>query len=487
MTQDFSFTSRSPNNQGYTNQFFEPNWSSFMNIYNIGGRDGARTKTFSWTITFNTYGRQRFYANVDDFGAIYINGNYEMSMGGFGTQSLVSTSNYYGPGTYTLSATSINSGGGPWGIAIDWVDAVPPPPVPGCTDPRASNYNPNADVDNGTCSYPTPSISFSINPTNYIAPNSATLTWSVSGATSQSIDQGIGSVNSSGSLVVSPNNSRSYKLDASYYGITSATRTVDLTVYQPVNVSISSVPASIITGGIAQLTWVTSGDASSASIDQGVGAVLLSSSRNVSPSVTTTYTLSASGLGGSDTDSATVNVYQIPTLSASAPTVIDYDGTFSTTVTTEYANNGVSASYIFNYLDGSTDTAVVNGSLNGDSTTPGISVTQDLSTIVPWTDFGPGSIIVTFTATGDGGIVNQSNTINVNIDQLPDNITIPENLDELPEDQVEAPDVETVLSDPIVVTGIDIPVTIKSNFPIQVRFDDDDPDIESNWNDVQQI
>jgi hypothetical protein len=359
-------------------------------------------------------------------------------------------------------------------------------PVYGCTDPRASNYNPNADINNGTCSYPTPSISFSINPTNYIAPNSATLTWSVSGATSQSIDQGIGSVNSSGSLVVSPNNSRSYKLDASYYGITSATRTVDLTVYQPVNVSISSVPASIITGGIAQLTWVTSGDASSASIDQGVGAVLLSSSRNVSPSVTTTYTLSASGLGGSDTDSATVTVYQRPTLSASAPTVIDYDGTFSTTVTTEYANNGVSASYIFNYLDGSTDTAVVNGSLNGDSTTPGISVTQDLSTIVPWTDFGPGSIIVTFTATGDGGIVNQSNTINVNIDQLPDNITIPENLDELPEDQVEAPDVETVLSDPIVITGIDIPVTIKSNFPIQVRFDDD-PDIESNWKNVQQI
>ena len=60
-------------------------------------------------------------------------------------------------------------------------------------------------------------------------------------------------------------------------------------------------------------------------------------------------------------------------------------------------------------------------------------------------------------------------------------------LDELPEDQVEAPDVETVLSDPIVVTGIDIPVTIKSNFPIQVRFDDDDPDLESNWKDVQQI
>ena len=28
--------------------------------------------------------------------------------------------------------------------------------IPGCTDPAATNYNPSANVDNGTCLYPPP-------------------------------------------------------------------------------------------------------------------------------------------------------------------------------------------------------------------------------------------------------------------------------------------------------------------------------------------
>ena len=80
-----------------------------------------------------------------------------------------------------------------------------------------------------------------------------------------------------------------------------------------------------------------------------------------------------------------------------------------------------------------------------------------------------------------------NSNIGVNIDELPDNITVPDNLDELPEDQVEAPDESLVVSDPIVITDIDLAAEIKSNFPIQVRFDDDDPDIENNWYDVRQI
>ena len=68
MTQDSSFTSRSPNNQGFNGSFYEPNWSSFMNNYNIGGRDAGGSgngtnRTFSWTITFSNYGRQRFVFN----------------------------------------------------------------------------------------------------------------------------------------------------------------------------------------------------------------------------------------------------------------------------------------------------------------------------------------------------------------------------------------------------------------------------------------
>jgi len=70
---------------------------------------------------------------------------------------------------------------------------------------------------------------------------------------------------------------------------------------------------------------------------------------------------------------------------------------------------------------------------------------------------------------------------------LPDAVTIPDSLEQLPEDQVEAPDIETVLSSPIVIDDIDIPVEIKANEPIQVRFDDADPDLNTSWYNVREI
>lgn len=39
---------------------------------------------------------------------------------------------------------------------IDDGSCVFPPSTPGCTDPKASNYNPNATVDDGSCVYPPP-------------------------------------------------------------------------------------------------------------------------------------------------------------------------------------------------------------------------------------------------------------------------------------------------------------------------------------------
>ena len=70
---------------------------------------------------------------------------------------------------------------------------------------------------------------------------------------------------------------------------------------------------------------------------------------------------------------------------------------------------------------------------------------------------------------------------------IPDNITIPDSLGVVPEDQVVAPDNDDVLSDPIVIDDIDVAAEIKSNRPIKVRFDDNDPAIESNWKDLRQI
>jgi outer membrane protein OmpA-like peptidoglycan-associated protein len=55
------------------------------------------------------------------------------------------------------------------------------------------------------------------------------------------------------------------------------------------------------------LAWSTTG-ASSASIDQGIGSVDLSGSREVCPGSTTQYTIAAMGEGGTQTASTTVTV-----------------------------------------------------------------------------------------------------------------------------------------------------------------------------------
>ena len=249
-------------------------------------------------------------------------------------------------------------------------------------------------------------------------------------------------------------------------------------------------PTQLLAGQLITLEWTTGGDNADGTFLQQDGLtiqeVLNNSQLQVSPSETTTYTIVTSGLGGTATSDLVVEVYQPPQLTVSFPTDVDYGTNFAINVETNYANSSVSATYIARYFDGTTETVVVNGTPNNSASIQE-DLVQDLGPEINWTPLGPETIDVTVSISGTGGIVTDSATITVNIDRLPDNINIPDNKDELPDDQVEAPDEETVVSDPIVVTGIDIPVPIKSNFPIQVRFDDDDPDIESNWKDVQEI
>ena len=72
-------------------------------------------------------------------------------------------------------------------------------------------------------------------------------------------------------------------------------------------VSLSASPAGITQGQCATLTW-SSANVSSASIDQGVGSVSPSGSKQVCPGSTTQYTIAAVGEGGSRSASTTVTV-----------------------------------------------------------------------------------------------------------------------------------------------------------------------------------
>ena len=334
--------------------------------------------------------------------------------------------------------------------------------------------------------------SFTANPTSVInnGSQSVTLSWNVDDSISQSINQGVGSVSASGSTNVAPTSTKQYTLTAQgLAGDDSANVTV--TVYQPVVVNISANPNPLISGQNSTLSWNTSGDASSASINQGIGAVLLTSETSISPSVTTTYTINASGNGGSDSDSVTVVVNQIPQISYNAPNTINYGDSLVFPVTYRYATNGVNGTIVYtmrNPANGNATTVSESVSLPGtNSDSSGGSITNDVTANIPWGLHGPFEINMTLSASGGGGNTPQSDTVQINVDELPDSINIPDTREAIPEDQVEAPDDGDVLSDPIVVEDIDVAAEIKSNRPIKVRFDENDPDIESNWKNLRQI
>lgn len=76
----------------------------------------------------------------------------------------------------------------------------------------------------------------------------------------------------------------------------------------PVIASFTANPSTIAAGQSSTLSWGAVTNATSASIDQGIGGVATPGSTTVSPVQTTTYTLTATGCGGTTTKQVTVNV-----------------------------------------------------------------------------------------------------------------------------------------------------------------------------------
>ncbi len=110
-----------------------------------------------------------------------------------------------------------------------------------------------------------------------------------------------------GSLSVSPARTTTYTVtvrNSSGYRRASAKVTVKPALP---SVTFGASPDSVSQGQSATLSWTT-GNATTVSINQGIGTVALNGSRSVSPSATTIYTLTAAGSGGTVTAAATVNV-----------------------------------------------------------------------------------------------------------------------------------------------------------------------------------
>jgi hypothetical protein len=167
--------------------------------------------------------------------------------------------------------------------------------------------------------YPVPSqnnrpviIDFSINPPIETSGGTATMEWNVSGATSIVINNKIGKVASTGSLALHPAATTHYILTATNkYGSSTASAIVKITASvpkaAPVIKAFTASPKTIAAGHSCTLSWSVA-RSTSVHINHGVGAVSHSGSIVVSPSHTTTYTLTASNSGGMVQHTVTVTV-----------------------------------------------------------------------------------------------------------------------------------------------------------------------------------
>ncbi len=182
-------------------------------------------------------------------------------------------------------------------------------------------------------SWPTaPSCTINANPTSVSYNGATTVSWTSYNATSASLSS-VGSVALNGSRA---------------FNNLTATRTFVLTVYdahgrsgtcqrtvtvsqqpQVPSCTLSANPNSVSYNGSSTLTW-TSNNATSASIDNGVGSVAVNGSYGVSGLTSSrTYTMTVNGTGGTATCQATVTVNQqsLPSCSISAnPSIVQYGG-----------------------------------------------------------------------------------------------------------------------------------------------------------------
>lgn len=226
-----------------------------------------------------------------------------------------------------LGATSINISNGIGGVASKGSLSVMPTATITYTltaDNAYSTVKKSATitVDTSTVSPTTTAVTtnvppvineFTISPSTIVLSENATMRWSVSGARTVTINPGLGAVPSSGYSLIVPSGSTTYTLTASNsFGSNTATATITTNTIAddtppPVIRAFTASPSTISPGGSSTLTWDIE-DARVIVIDQGIGIPGSYFSQLVSPTQTTSYTLTALNTAGSENRTVTVTV-----------------------------------------------------------------------------------------------------------------------------------------------------------------------------------
>ena len=268
------------------------------------------------------------------------------------------------------------------------------------------------------------------------------------------------------------------------------TRQVTVNVLVPPVVTLEADSEFIVQGTCTNLTWSTSGDADTFYwATGGLTNTNLTSTSQVCPDDTTTYCAYATGLGGtSPTVCATITVFQRITINTfSVPTALDYGTQGSITVDYSFANSSAELEVYHDYGNGPVLVRTVELDPSGSAVIGGTNTTVNATfdTNIAYDFQGPRKVEWRLNLTGSGGTATQTQTTIINIDETPDNLTLQETEDKFKDQEPvytpdQAPD-DVVLSDLYLIEGIDIPVEIKSNYPIKVDINKND-----NWQDIRQ-
>ncbi|MFQ5926615.1 MAG: serine/threonine protein kinase [Terriglobia bacterium] len=159
-----------------------------------------------------------------------------------------------------------------------------------------------------------PSVELRAEPRAVELGQATTLSWSSTHSTELRLEPGLGTVKRQGSRRVSPTEDTTYTLVATGPGGTVSRKVhVSVRVPPPVpTVALRAEPNVVELGQTTRLSW-TSRNATDLHLEPGLGAVALKGSRSVSPTEDTTYTLVATGPGGTAEDRFKVTV-KMPTL-----------------------------------------------------------------------------------------------------------------------------------------------------------------------------
>jgi len=274
-------------------------------------------------------------------------------------------------------------------------------------------------------------------------------------------------------LTVQPQQTGNWTLTLYFSGGTD-TATFSHTVYIPPEITLTLDDDAIPRGSGTVLRWSTTGDATTMNITPGIGSTNLTSFSNVSPTVTTTYTAVAEGLGGQDTEEITLTVWQPPEVSISGPLTVNYADSF---ITLSHSEVNSDVSYQLEVIATDLDGVVTNETFDLDRSTSTYAYAPT------WTNRGPSNFNFNLKGVGLGNLQDtDSISIYPYIDQMPDAVDIPESEDTFKnEEPIVTPDVE-ITTEQIVIDNIDIPVEIRADYPIQVEIDND-----GNFVDVRQL